>query len=219
MTSTPPLALAAPVELPPCGGGAGSLPAPGQPERERAPEPSRKLEPANPSGDRPAIYVACLASYNAGTLHGAWVWADQGADAMRDATRAMLARSTEPGAEEWAIHDFAGFEGARVEEYASFDTVAELAEFIAERGELGAKLLEHYGGDLSDARERFEEYRGAFESVADYARELVEDCGPKVPDALRHYIDWESMGRDMAINGDILTIEAGHRSVHVFGGQ
>ena len=213
MTSTPPLALPAPVELPPPGGGAGSLPAPGQPD------PQRTRETANPGGDRPSIYVACLASYNAGTLHGAWVWADEGADAMRDNTRAMLARSPEPGAEEWAIHDFAGFEGARVEEYASFDTVAALAEFVAERGELGAKLLERYGGDLADARERFEDYRGEFESVGDYARELVEDCWPAVPDALRHYIDWDSMGRDMATNGDILTIETGHRAVHIFGGQ
>ena len=32
-----------------------------------------KPEVANPSGDRPAIYVACLAAYNSGILHGDWI--------------------------------------------------------------------------------------------------------------------------------------------------
>ena len=217
MTSTPPPAVTAPVELPPPGGGAGSLPTPGQPKPQRKPEPARKAEPANPGGDRPAIYVACLASYNAGILHGAWVWADEGADAMRDATRAMLARSPEPGAEEWAIHDFAGFEGARVEEYASFDTVAALAEFVVERGALGGKVLEHFGHDLDDARDAFDNYCGEFESLADYAEELTDDCGPRIPDSLRHYIDYAAMGRDMEVNGDVFTVETAFDEVHVFG--
>ena len=180
-----------------------------------------KPEPANPSGDRPAIYVACLASYNAGTLHGDWIWADD-ADEMRDATRAMLARSPEPGAEEWAIHDHAGFEGARIEEYQSFETVAEIAAFIETRGEVGAKVLEHYGQDLDDARRAFEDYRGAFRSLEDYAFGMVEECGPEVPEAFRHYINWAAMGRDMELNGDVFTVEAdtgehGAREVHVFG--
>lgn len=199
MTSPQPAIFAATASLPPDGGGAGSLPA-----------------PANPGGDRPAIYVACLASYNAGTLHGRWIWAED-ADDMREATQAMLTDSPEPGAEEWAIHDFAGFEGLHLSEYQSFELVAEMAAFIEEHGELGAKVADYYGGDLDDARERLAEYRGQFESVADYARELVEECGPEIPEAFRHYIDWEAMGRDMALNGDILTIEMGHARVHVFG--
>jgi antirestriction protein len=177
--------------------------------------PQHLQETANPSGDRPAIYVACLAAYNNGHLHGAWIWADD-ADDMRADTRAMLARSPEPDAEEWAIHDFAGFEGARVEEYQSFETVAALAAFIHERGALGAKVLEYYGHDLEDARKAFEEYCGEFESVADYAAELTADCGPEIPKTLRHYIDYASMGCDMEINGDVFTVEMGHNVVHVF---
>ncbi|MGB3456539.1 MAG: antirestriction protein ArdA [Litorimonas sp.] len=172
-------------------------------------------EPANPSGDRPAIYVACLAAYNNQTLHGAWIWADD-ADEMRAATQAMLARSPEPGAEEWAIHDYAGFEGLSLSEYQSFEAVAEMAAFIEERGALGAKVAEHYGGDLDDARKAFEEYAGEYESFADYARELMEDCGPKVPEAFRYYIDWASMGEDMELNGDIVSFEMGIQSVHIF---
>lgn len=41
--------------------------------------------------DRPRIYVACLAAYNNGILHGAWIDADQEPWAIWDAIRAMLA--------------------------------------------------------------------------------------------------------------------------------
>jgi len=178
---------------------------------------------ADLSGEYPAIYVACLAAYNNGILHGETIRAED-ADDMRRDTRAMLARSPIPDAEEWAIHDYAGFEGARIEEYSSFESVAEIAAFIEERGEVGAKVLEHYGQDLDDARKAFEDYRGAFTSLEGYAFGVVEDCGPEVPEAFRHYIDWAAMGRDMELNGDVFTVDAntgehGAREVHVFGGH
>ncbi len=172
-------------------------------------------EVAHPSGDRPAIYVACLASYNAGTLHGRWVWADD-ADEISAAVRIMLAASREPDAEEWAIHDYAGFEGLRIAEYESFETVAAKASFIAERGELGAKLTEHFGGNLDDARRAFEDYAGEHESLADYAEQLTTETGTEIPENLRNYIDWASMGQDMELNGDVFIIEMGHNSVHIF---
>ena len=177
-----------------------------------------KLRPANLSGDRPAIYVACLAAYNNGILHGATIWADD-ADQMQADTRAILARSPEPDAEEWAIHDYAGFEGAHIEEYQSFESVAEIAAFIEERGEVGAKVLEHFGQDLDDARKAFEDYCGEFESLADYAEELTTECGTPIPESLRHYIDYASMGRDMEINGDVFTVETGHDEIHIFRGH
>jgi hypothetical protein len=54
--------------------------------------------------DTPRIYLACLAAYNNGRLHGAWVDADQGADHIWNELRKMLRASPEPDAEEWAIH-------------------------------------------------------------------------------------------------------------------
>ena len=212
MTSPQPASLAATASLPPDGGGAGSLPAPARTLTTVRPVP------ANLTGDRPAIYVACLAAYNNGILHGATIWADD-VDQMQADTRAMLARSPEPGAEEWAIHDYAGFEGARIEEYQSFETVAETAAFIEERGELGAKVLEHFGQNLDDARKAFEDYCGQFESLADYAEELTTECGAQIPESLRHYIDYGAMGRDMEINGDVFTVETGHSKIHIFRGH
>ncbi|RAN38199.1 antirestriction protein ArdA, partial [Hyphomonas sp. GM-8P] len=58
---------------------------------------------ALPSEDAPRIYVACLAAYNNGCLHGRWIEATTPDDIMGQ-VRAMLAASPLPGAEEWAIH-------------------------------------------------------------------------------------------------------------------
>ena len=42
--------------------------------------------------DTPRIYVACLASYNAGILHGEWIDATD-ADEIREAIETMLSKS------------------------------------------------------------------------------------------------------------------------------
>ena len=176
----------------------------------------KKVETPNPSGERPAIYVACLAAYNNGILHGRWIWADD-ADEMRTATRTMLEKSPEPHAEEWAIHDYAGFEGCRISEYQSFKTVAEIAVFIQEHDALGATVLEHFGGNLEDARAALtEHYSGEHESLADYAQSFTVDRGGEIPPSLRNYIDWNSMAQDMILNGDIYAIEMGFQSHHIF---
>ena len=52
-----------------------------------------------PQGDI-QIYVACLASYNNGILHGAWIDANQDANAIYGAVQAMLADSLVADAEE-----------------------------------------------------------------------------------------------------------------------
>ena len=55
---------------------------------------------------RPRIYVACLAAYNAGQLHGEWINADRKAHEIYADIKSMLERSPEPSAEEWAVHDY-----------------------------------------------------------------------------------------------------------------
>ena len=65
----------------------------------------------NISTPTPRIYVACLAAYNNGILHGCWVDADQSFEDIWQEIRDMLASSPIPGAEEHAIHDYDGFGG------------------------------------------------------------------------------------------------------------
>ena len=160
------------------------------------------------------IYVACPAAYNNGILHGAWINADQDVDSIRQAISDMLKESPIPDAEEWAIHDHEGFEGAEISEYAGIDEVAERAAFIAEHGGLGAKLIAHCG-ELEEAKEAIgDHYAGEYESVADFARELTEQS-TKIPDNLAYYIDYERMAHDLEIN-DVFTLETGFQCVHVF---
>ncbi|MEQ6334717.1 antirestriction protein ArdA [Sphingobium sp. MK2] len=168
--------------------------------------------------EQPRIYVACLAAYNKGILHGAWIDGAQEAWALWDEVAAMLAASPIAGAEEWAIHDHEGFGGVRISEHASLDTVAELASFIAEHGALGAALLDHCSGDLEEAREALEDrHLGTYPSLADYVQELTEET-TAIPHALRYYIDYQAMARDAEINGDLFTVQTAWDVVHVFAG-
>lgn len=167
----------------------------------------------------PRIYVACLAAYNNGYLHGAWIDADQGADVIRDEIAAMLALSPTKGAEEYAIHDYEGFEGVTISEYAGIDTVARMGAFIAEHGALGAGLLEQFVGDIDQAETALQDcYHGQFSSLADYMEELTTES-VTIPEALRYYIDWAAMARDAEMNGELFTIETTRDEVHVFVGH
>ena len=163
----------------------------------------------------PKVYVACLAAYNNGILHGEWIDANQEADAIRNEIAAMLKASPIPDAEEWAIHDYEDFEGVRIEEYSGIDEVAEKAAFIAEHGKLGAELISHFG-ELDEARSAMENrFHGTFSSLADCMEELTEQT-TEIPKTLRYYIDWQAMARDTEMSGDMFTVETAHDEVHVF---
>lgn len=163
----------------------------------------------------PRIYVACLAAYNNGYLHGRWIDATQDREEMEAEISAMLKRSPIPCAEEWAIHDHDGFEGVELSEYSGLERVIALVDFITEHEEIGAKVLDHFGGDIEQAEAAFEDYAGEFTSLADYAQELTEET-TQIPASLIHYIDYDAMARDMELNGDVFTIETGFEEVHVF---
>lgn len=166
--------------------------------------------------DEIRIYVACLAAYNNGILHGRWIDATDGEDHIWSETRAMLAASPILGTEEWAIHDYEGFEGADLSEYSSFETVCTMATFIEEHGELGGKLLAHFSCDLDEASAAFQSYSGEHKSLEDFAYDLTEQSGTEIPESLANYIDYAAMGRDMELNGDTYTIETGFEQVHIF---
>lgn len=168
--------------------------------------------------EQPRIYVACLAAYNNGYLHGAWIEAAQEAWAIYDAVRVMLSASPVEDAEEWAIHDYEGFGGIRIEEYTGFDRVSALAAFIAEHGEIGAALLDHYNADLDEAREALaDRYLGAHASLADYVQESTEES-TVIPHSLRYYVDYRAMARDAELNGDLFAVATAWDVVHVFAG-
>ena len=169
----------------------------------------------------PRIYVASLSAYNSGILHGEWIDLDGDADDVRDAIAAMLEKcptnATGHKAEEWAIHDYEGMPGYRVSETEDIDRLVEWAELADTHGDaVWAFAANNCGGpeDFEDA------YAGEWDDLADYAAELVEDCYgdalKSLPDFLRYHIDWEGVGRDMELNGDITTADAPGGTVYVF---
>jgi len=139
------------------------------------------------------IYVACLAAYNGGRLHGVWIDATGELDDIQEQVNTMLAESPEPDAEEWAIHDYEGFGGYSVSEYSGFEELHTVASFIEEYPDIDGELLDHFS-DIEEARKAAEEnYCGCYKSMADYAQELTEETS-QIPEHLQYYIDYEKWG-------------------------
>lgn len=154
------------------------------------------------------IYVADLAAYSNGKLHGVWIDATQNLDDIQEQINELLANSPE----EYAIHDYEGFAGYSVSEYEGIERAHEVACFIEEHGE----LLSHFGDSIDDAQKTIEDnYCGCYASPADYAEELTEET-TQIPEHLAFYIDYKKMGRDMELGGDVFTIETGYQEVHIF---
>jgi len=162
------------------------------------------------------IYVADLAAYNNGKLHGVWINACDDLDDILNQINAMLASSPEGFSEEYAIHDHEGFNGYALDEYEGIEAAHKIACFIEEYPDFGGELLNNFSGDLDEAKTAAEDnYCGCYKTLADYAEELTEQT-TQIPEPLAYYIDYEKMGRDMELGGDVFTIKAGYEEVHIF---
>ena len=84
---------------------------------------------------KPMIYVACLAAYNAGHLHGEWLDAAREPADIHEDIRSVLINSPIKSSEEYAIHDYEGFGDIRISEYHGVTEVSRLALLIEEYGE------------------------------------------------------------------------------------
>ena len=143
-------------------------------------------------------------------------------DLIREEISKLLAASAEPIAEDWAIHDHEHFGGLRLGEFEDIERVAEAAHLIVEHGEVVAALVEHFGGlsNLDEAKTYMADaYCGEHENVGCYAYELAHDVFSDemraVPEFIRHNIDWNAVGEELEMAGDIFTVQVG-RQVHVF---
>lgn len=186
------------------------------------------------------IYVACLAAYNAGTLHGKWIDVEgKDADDIYDEVKEMLAASPEPGAEEWAIHDHEGL--GSVSEYDSFARIAAIAEKVEEHGPAFIAWLDNETRDIDDF-DRFEDqYRGEWDSEKDYAMELASEIGlphvetpihlyyrkgfsyeevqVNVVDEFASYIDWDSVTDNFFQHGSYYSVKTPDYNVWVFDAE
>jgi antirestriction protein len=174
------------------------------------------IEPTN-RAERPSVYVACLASYSSGMLHGRWIFADQDADDIQAEIDEMLAGSPEPDAEEYAFHD------ARLlplgSEYASVEAVAEIGELVTDHSyELIAGLMDQLDGDPARVKAALaDRYEGWWTSLSDWAFDYLEQQGTLegVPPSLAIYFDYDAWANDRELGAEIFTVKAGG-FIHVF---
>ena len=156
------------------------------------------------------IYVACLAAYNNGRLHGAWIdlEGDTDEDDLQEGIAWILATSPEPGAEEWAMHDSCGLPSylSRTESPDLSQLVAwadELSNYPEEDDREAYRLACEDQGQTIDEDGFRETYCGLFKDGEDYAQELAEELG-SVPAGLAwplNCIDWASAWRDLTFDG------------------
>lgn len=166
---------------------------------------ARRKKKRNPDVS-PKIYVADLAAYNAGTLHGAWIDLEgKDAEDVWAEISAIIESSPVEGAEEHAIHHYEGFGDYKVDEYDRIDDLVALVEAFEEHGQepFSAFLSYHgsyYSGKLEDAASDFEEsYQGEWDSEEAYAENYLEDTGQlnEIPEWAQPYFDMEAYARSM----------------------
>jgi antirestriction protein len=190
-------------------------------------EGAAELRPETKQKIQPHIYVASLSDYNSGRLHGIWLDADVDEETLHEGVLAMLASSTEPHAEEYAIHDYENFGPLRLGEFDALDNVCRIAQGIAEHGMAFAHWASLVGSSNADMLERFEDaYLGHWEDLEAYADSLIDDLGlheavgRTVPEFLAAYVhvDTAGFGRDLELSGDIAT-SAGDGGIYIFEGR
>ncbi len=162
------------------------------------------------------MYVACLAAYNAGSLHGKWIAATQDADSLHREVQEILKRSPEPLAEEWAIHDYEGFCNIKLCEYESLSEVSRLAFLVEEHGEAFAAYAGYVGNESASEESFLDAYRGHWNSELAYAQELFDELyAHETPEHLRNYIDYEAFSRDLFLDG-YFSFKSSEFGVYVF---
>lgn len=187
------------------------------------------------------IYVACLAAYNGGRLHGVHIDLEgKDKDDIWAEINAMLKRSPEPGAEEWAIHDYEGFGPLRLSEYESIDKIVAIAEKVEEHGQAFLGWMSNEERDVDDF-DRFEDqYRGEWDSERAFAEEQVSELGfnnvpasisvPKGPygveaqelkvfDELYGYLDWDHITTEIVQHGTYYSVETPDYKVWMFDSE
>jgi len=183
------------------------------PQHEAAPKPS------------PSIYVASLADYNNGRLHGKWIDAAREPWEIQADIKDILDSSREPNAEEWAIHDYEQFGSWKAGEYDSIERISEIAKNIAEHGYAYAAWADVFdGAETSFDIDSFQEaYLGHYDSTTDYVEHMADDLGyeeelDKLSEHLRPYvqIDYAALAHDIELSGEIATVQDPNGGVWIF---
>ena len=132
----------------------------------------------------PAIYVADLAAYNSGILHGKWIKLEgKDADEVNAEIEAMLAEGTlrfgletlSSKHEEFAIHDYEGFGPIQIREYESIDSVMAHVERMGDEPAKYFAFIDAVGLDAADEYDP-SEAMGPYSGDEAYAWEMLDSA-------------------------------------------
>lgn len=157
------------------------------------------------------IYVACLASYNNGFLHGKWFDLDKFTDAddlQAAITNEVLESKDNPTmlkygekCEEYAIHDFEAPEACKIGEYDSLERLFEMNDILNDdNGEVILSLKAHVGLDsIEEAKEYYDDnHCGEFKNDEEFAYDVAENCMSwNLSEGMGRYFDVEAFARDL----------------------
>jgi antirestriction protein len=188
---------------------------------------------------KPEIWVGCMASYNAGYLHGTWIDASEGVAKVWKTIRLMLesspvAKETGAACEEWMISDYEGFGSYKVSEHEPIDTLCAIAEAIEKAeeieeglGEAVSELLSEEKCTLENLDDYIEDhYQGVHESKLHFIENFLDEIGyfceikdKRQRELIEYYFDYGAFVRDMELNCEIFFVETDWDKFHVFWGN
>lgn len=164
----------------------------------------------------PAVWIGCLACYNAGALTGAWFQATT----AYEITPQTLHGGPTTHEELWVFD----YDGLPVAEELSPREAAGIARRIAEVDEENRDAFRAWiGNDLyttfrdgPDIQHFQDAYVGHWDSFAQYAHNLADDIGllADAPEALARYFNWSSWTADLA--HDYTVLDASEGGVYIF---
>lgn len=174
----------------------------------------------------PRIYAACLASYNDGRLHGAWIECEgKSGDDLRNEIADMLAKSPCPNVMRRKCPDCDAWQTDSRPYRENDDECDECgatlpAEFQPSAEEWAIHDHEGFAGLITSEWPDLEQVAAIAELLAEDDDDktrgllwLVNDRGYSIADAIdkcedvRTYDDWEGVARDLIAGGDIDTGE------------
>lgn len=172
------------------------------------------------------IYVASLADYNAGRLHGTWIEIDTTSDEVWDQIETMLRASPEAAicqwcgnnadgihvghdfmggiVEEWEIHDSEDWPTGVNPTHHSIEQLCTIATAIGEHGDAYLAWMDNTGGTDPDDMPEYGTYPDTETLALQYAENFInlDDLG-----FIQYHIDWESVGESLMSDGNYSTYE------------
>ena len=172
--------------------------------------------------DAPQVFVGCLAAYNDGEIHGAWVEATD-EEELNTNIRYILFTSPIPKAEEWMISDSMNFQGLSLGQFAPTKEIVAIAKALKEHGKPFAVYSKyHCGYDMTpEFLQQFkEDYKGVFDEREDFVYAELKRKGilgkAERIGLNEGYINYEVIGNDWFAE-DYLDLPSGsYGQVYVF---